>query len=406
LLLSRFKERLRPYYLRWLYFRLRPRHKPSYFRDCWLYPQAGPIQTDRPAFLFFPMTDWHTRLQRSQHLARALAAQGHECLYLSPHLGREFPEPYPFSSRFEARRLSDRITELHVHLPAEPVYHHRQLTPGETAQIAEALEPWLPMNSVLLVSLPIWQPAAEELKRRRKATIVYDCHDLLSGFSNMAREIAEAEDAAIAAADLALFSSQKLLDLKGAHARRTLLLRNAVDDSWLQAAHHKPSAETYADYIGALDSWFDVDAIANAAAQLPSWTFRLVGRVEDERIQRALGKFSNIRFEGEVPHYKLGEYLRNSRVGLIPFLRNELTLAVNPIKLYEYFAYGLPVVTSHLPEIEPYADLVHMYDNPASFVKALEQAASDTRTEARRAVAQRETWAARAGDLKRALGLP
>jgi O-antigen biosynthesis protein len=351
------------------------------------------------------MTDWHARLQRSQHLARALVAAGHECLYLSPHLGREFPKPYPFSSRFEARTLAERMTELHVHLPAEPVYHHRLLTQAEASQLADALEPWVPRKSVLLVSLPIWQRVAEELKRRRHATIVYDCHDLLSGFSNMAREIVDAEDAALAASDLALFSSQMLLERKGGYAGRSLLLRNAVDDSWLKGAHRESAPEIFADYIGALDSWFDVEALANAAARLPSWTFRLVGRLEDERIRRRLGEFPNVRWEGEVPHHQLDHYLRHSRVALIPFLRNELTLAVNPIKLYEYFAYGLPVVTSRLPEIEPYADLVHFYSDPASFTASLEQAASDTRDEARRAVAHRETWAARAGELRRALSL-
>lgn len=39
------------------------------------------------------MTDWHARMQRAQHLARALAGLGYRCFYLNPNLGREFPHP-------------------------------------------------------------------------------------------------------------------------------------------------------------------------------------------------------------------------------------------------------------------------------------------------------------------------
>src|SRR6185503_4374246 len=95
---ARLKEAVRPYYLRWIYFPLRPRQRPPAFRACWEYPfqttgEAGrlpPAKSDLPDLLFYPMTDWHTRTQRTQHLVRALAALGFRCIYINPHLGREF----------------------------------------------------------------------------------------------------------------------------------------------------------------------------------------------------------------------------------------------------------------------------------------------------------------------------
>ncbi|MBK9169701.1 MAG: hypothetical protein IPM24_19885 [Bryobacterales bacterium] len=44
--------------------------RPSYFRECWKYPDAAPGRPagDEADLLFFPMTDWHTRIQRTQHL--------------------------------------------------------------------------------------------------------------------------------------------------------------------------------------------------------------------------------------------------------------------------------------------------------------------------------------------------
>src|SRR5579871_4038831 len=95
---ERLKEFVRPYYLRWIYFPLIPRAKPEELRSCWSFPferiAAGrrlPVSAaDLPDLVFYPMTDWHQRNQRSRQLALAFGNLGFRCIYLSPHLGREF----------------------------------------------------------------------------------------------------------------------------------------------------------------------------------------------------------------------------------------------------------------------------------------------------------------------------
>jgi glycosyltransferase involved in cell wall biosynthesis len=71
---------------------------------------------------------------------------------------------------------------------------------------------------------------------------------------------------------------------------------------------------------------------------------------------------------------------------LVPFARNRLTTAVNPIKLREYLAAGRPTVATALPEIEPYRDVVELVadggDWPAAIARAL--ADDDDRACARR----------------------
>ena len=67
------KEAVRPFYLRWLYFPLRPRRRPQAFQDCWRYPyqriDAGtripPSPSALPDLLIYPMNDWHNRVQRT-----------------------------------------------------------------------------------------------------------------------------------------------------------------------------------------------------------------------------------------------------------------------------------------------------------------------------------------------------
>src|SRR4029077_7009914 len=141
-----------PYYLRWLYFPLRPRQRPHSFRDCWQYPfqkvgeatQLPESTTGRPDLLFYPMTDWHTRTQRTQHLVRAFAGLGFRCIYVNPHLGREFETTPLFDKSHRLAQLANNIFELHIRLHGEPVLHYRLLAKEEEDIIASAVLRTLP----------------------------------------------------------------------------------------------------------------------------------------------------------------------------------------------------------------------------------------------------------------------
>jgi glycosyltransferase involved in cell wall biosynthesis len=410
---GKFKEFIRSYYLRWLYFPLFPARRPKYFLDPWKSPAAEPRPTERnPDILFLPMTDWHTRIQRTQHLARAFAARGHRCFYLNPHLGREFPETYPFTHSPQLRELEPRIFELHVHLPLEPVFHERLLSAAESARISSSIMQVLDQAGstrlVQILSFPTWAGVARQIREQRNATLVYDCHDVLSGFRNIAPEIVASEPAIFSDSDLVLFSAELLREHHKAEVKegRSLLVRNAVDENLLRKGiTTSPAMERVAGYIGALDFWFDVDSMEQAARRHTNWKFVLVGRVEDARVHR-LRELPNVEFTGEVAHSELPRLLAGFRIALIPFLRNSLTLGTNPIKLYEYFSYGLPVVATRLPELEPFSRLVYLYEGAAEFGTQFERAIAekDLRLRAERQhVVMSETWPARVAQLDQAL---
>jgi glycosyltransferase involved in cell wall biosynthesis len=89
-------------------------------------------------------------------------------------------------------------------------------------------------------------------------------------------------------------------------------------------------------------------------------------------------------------------------VGLIPFLVNPLTLATNPIKLYEYFACGMPVVSTALPEVASYAPLAYLAGSAEEFARQVSAALAEQdpeRRAARRQVAQQESWETRVAEL-------
>jgi len=411
-------ELVRPYYLKWFYFPWKPEHRPRHFRDCWRYPVATAQdlswegETEDPErydCVFLPMADWHTSMQGSQHLAATLASLGHRCFYVNPHLGREFPNTYFRSPRVVVSVLQPRILELHVHLPHEPVFHHRRLRPEEIRVVARAIENLLgPAGStrpLLIVSLPLWMEVAVELRKRTGCRILYDCHDLLAGFGSYSPDLLAAEGRLLALSDLVVFSSKWLMKhTLGQHPAvegKAALVRNAANRRDFQAPRNNGKAGKTIGYVGALNFWFDTEFVKLAALSHPEWRFLMIGRVGSRKLD-ALRGLPNVVFRGEVPYADLASLLSEVDVAMIPFVRCPLTLATNPIKLYEYFACGLPVVSTRLPEVELFPGLVYCADSAEQFVHQIENALreNDPRLRARRReVAQRESWLARCTQL-------
>jgi glycosyltransferase involved in cell wall biosynthesis len=403
------KEIVRPYYLRWVYFPLRPDRRPQAFQDCWHYPFNKLAEAVRlpestsglPDLLFYPMTDWHARIQRTQHLARAFARLGFRSISINPHLGREFESTPLFDSSHRLSRLEENVFELHVRLPREPVFHDRLLSAGEEETIGEAIGRVLPQRTraIQILSFPLWLGVARHFRDRAGFPIVYDCHDLLSGFQNIGSGLIEAEAELLEAADLVLFSSQGLMDRYGSRVKKGMLVRNAVSARQFEAAAAPPPL--VAGYVGALDSWFDVEAVEQAVRLHPECRFVLAGRIEFDPIQR-LRALPNVELTGEIPYSRVPELLARFRIGLIPFRINPLTLMTNPIKLYEYFSCGLPVVSTPLPEAEAMGDLVYLGASPTDFARQVGQALAEddpSRRARRREVALLESWDARARDI-------
>ncbi len=405
-------ELVRPY-LRWLYLSLDPSRRPGYFSACWRVPPAKLDEFDFPApndgrcdFLLFPMTDWHTRVQRTHHLALGLAARGHRCFWFNPHLGCEYRLPYLLDPHPRVGALADGIHEVHVHLPREHAYHRRLLRSSESMAVASAATELAAAAdircAVQMVGLPIWMETAIALRERFGFPIVYDCHDYLRGFRNVSGAIADAEPAALEAADLILFSADRLmrmtLERQPGLAGKCILVRNAAESQLFAApAANALRNGTVVGYAGALDHWFDIECIQIAARDHPNWTFMFAGRVEDRRIL-ALKALPNVRLFGELQYEEIPGFLACVDVGIIPFEISELTLSTNPIKLYEYFSLGLPVVGSRLPEVEVFDDLVYLAGSPEEFSRQLERAAAEDDVAKRRRrieIARNESWDSR-----------
>ena len=144
---------------------------------------------------------------------------------------------------------------------------------------------------------------------------------------------------------------------------------------------------------------------AQVALQRSDWHFVLIG---DADLSVDLGKYRsipNMHFLGRKRYEELPAYCRHFDVGFIPFKINELTRAVNPIKLREHLAAGLPVVSTPMPEVKPYKHLIETANSTEEFEAAGEECLTTTeshRTSQLVAMAK-EIWPAKVSSISIAL---
>ena len=156
-------------------------------------------------------------------------------------------------------------------------------------------------------------------------------------------------------------------------------------------------------FFGLIRDWVDLDLLAKVARRRPDWHIVLLGdSTIDLTPYRGL---ANMHFLGRKPYDQLPAYCQQLDVGLIPFKINDLTLAVNPIKLREYLAAGLPVVSTPLPEVKLYEHLVELAESATEFEEAIDRSLDQNESDRqhRAAAMSEETWPAKVQEITQRL---
>lgn len=250
------------------------------------------------------------------------------------------------------------------------------------------------------------------LGRLDERLVIYHCVDEHSELPGVPKEIiARMERDLVQRADVVLTTAEKLCEERRALNPHTHFIPHGVDVAHfsraLNAATMIPPAlaalpRPVIGFFGLLADWVDVDMIAALARARPQWSFALVGKVNTDL--GAVKDLRNVHLLGQQPYEALPGYCRGFDVGLIPFRMNELTLRVNPLKLREYLAAGLPVISTPLPEVVRYQGLVQVAVNRDGFLQAIETALAERSREQdqRRVEAMRaEGWDARVAEMSR-----
>src|SRR5205823_3389858 len=101
------------------------------------------------------------------------------------------------------------------------------------------------------------------------------------------------------------------------------------------------------------------------------WNIVLIGKTTTD--VRLFENVSNVHLLGQKSYQELPMYAKGFDVAILPFAINELTLAANPLKLREYLAAGLPVVSCAIPEAEKLNNVLRIGHDKADFLNQIQK---------------------------------
>jgi glycosyltransferase involved in cell wall biosynthesis len=131
----------------------------------------------------------------------------------------------------------------------------------------------------------------------------------------------------------------------------------------------------------------------------------VIGKVAPDCDVSGMKAVPNIHFLGRQPYASLPGYCRAFDVALMPFKVNELTLNANPLKVREYLAAGLPVVSTDIPEVRK-VGLCKLATSTEDFVRKVDECLAEgggpTRERAERIF--HESWDARVEEIRTHVG--
>ena len=359
--------------------------------------------TELPAVVAFA-NDWGTDPTSKHHLMRLLAERT-KVLWVEAS-GMRRPT---VASGADWRRIVNKLRKMTGKLrpgaPGLSVLSPPSL-PFPTSAIARALNARLYRRSVRKALrqmkrdapplLWVYTPTvARYLDSLPSRGLVYHCVDRWWAFKDYdSDEMRRCHEILCRRADHVFVSSRELeQDCVGLTSKVSYVphgvewehFHRAVNPTLPRPADLPSGTRPIVGFIGMIDEWVDQEMIRQVAAANPQADIVVIGaaRVPID----ALGTLPNLYVLGRKPFAELPAYLSRCDVALIPFEINDLTLAVNPIKLREYLSAGVPVVTTALPELLPFSDHegVDVVQDRAAFVDAVTRRLADPADAATRA---------------------
>lgn len=369
--------------------------------------------------------DWESELWTNQQHLMSRLARENRVLFVES-LGLRRPQLAGRDLRRMARRLrrgleaprerdgvqvlSPLVVPLHSSAAVRAL--NRRLLPALVRRAVRRLG----MREVILWA---YVPQAEALvDTLAPSLVVYHCVDDIAAQKGVDAASFRAAEARFAArADLVLASAPALAERMRTLAGDVLEAPNVADTALFADALREGPVDPAVASLGhprivftgaVVATKLDLDLLVGLARARPTWSFALVGPVgvgDPSTDVSRLAAEPNIHLLGGRAYRDLPEVLRGADAAIIPYAVNDLTGSVFPMKVYEYLAAGLPVLTTPLPALAGVAEVTRAPD-AETMARALDEAlAGDTpeRRAERSLRAASHSWEERLSEIAAAL---
>ncbi len=378
--------------------------------------------TDSISFVIYSIIPWEGVWQRPQHFATRLSEK-YNVLYVDPmglqHVVASGTQP------------PERIIRVHEKLT---VFRPHVLPGGKTRSFITRLNDAIVLESmhklltelkfsrpVLVTNTPLADKIAGAYPWR---TVAYDVIDDFISTSWAPPDAGVREQKLFKAADTVFTGTYSLYRKKQPfHSEIEFIPCGVEVDHFIRATH--PETVIPRDitglphpimgYFGGLNERLDSEILVRLAKAFPDGSVVLIGPVfadfglsdfQDQWTSVLPGPESpgfrlksipeNLYILGIRPYQTLPEYLKAFDVCLLPYVLNQVTQDIHPVKILEYLAAGKPVVSTPLPDVTHfYRDIIVIAESPDDFIPAVRQAlTAPDNADKRISFARSRTWEA------------
>jgi glycosyltransferase involved in cell wall biosynthesis len=357
--------------------------------------------------------DWWSARQRRHQILSRLASRFLVAWISPPVHWREWLAQRAWANQKRIQAAPDpRMFVLEADADVPMMRHPAAVGQAILRRRVERGVKWLRQRGCRTFELQIWNPAfADALEWVSYATSSYHIDDEYS-WSTVEQPMSDIERKLIERVDRVYVTSPKLRETKGGINANTLFSPNGVNYSAFASPLPTPPdvariAQPRIGYAGVLKAQLDWELLVAIAKQSPSWSFVFVGpeRGVHESIRAplaALRALPNVHLLGERDARDLPAYVQSFDVALLPYQRNAYTDAINPMKLYEALAAGVPIVASRIRTLEEFSSVITFAEGVDEWRAAIAKSLGDgersaERREERQAVARRFDWDVIAG---------
>ncbi|MFN4149617.1 MAG: glycosyltransferase, partial [Candidatus Sericytochromatia bacterium] len=132
-------------------------------------------------------------------------------------------------------------------------------------------------------------------------------------------------------------------------------LNNAIDSDLFSKTKENKIKYNYnkvVGFVGNIKNYIDFDLIIYLAKKRKDVQFVIIGFNPNEEIKNKTKELNNIIFEGNKKYEELPKYIKSFDIGIIPYKVDDTHIkSISPMKLYEYLACNIFVLSSPIPDV-------------------------------------------------------